>query len=397
MPLHCVQCRLSGSVVADFTKHFVERWNFCRFGNEEKINLKQQKLEINIANVDFFEEGIKSNVQVLRSASKWSLGIKKKENSILEGYYKLIDNAKHYLYIENQFFISRSFNEEEKKECKYELSEVVENLIAFHIRKRIEKAYYNKENFRVFVFIPLLPGIPGEIDSSATLQLLLKHIYAGISRNYGMSIIEQLEKIMGDQWKNYIGFYSLRGHGLVNGEPRTELIYINSQLMIVDDKTVILGSANINDRSMLGSRNSEFAVMINEEPELKTIMNGKDYQAANFAYSFRINLFAGHLGIDPKNKILEDPLSNEFLQLIQNTAHNNTFIYRKLWGCYPDDQYLSFNDLQNYKHLSKEELKENYLKEKNGIIGHVVEFPLHFLEKENLSITCDLVPETNYI
>ena len=401
MPLHSVQCRLSGSVVVDFTKHFIERWNFCRFDNKEKINLKQQKLEINIANVDFFEEGIKSNVQVLRSASKWSLGIKKKENSILEGYYKLIDNAKHYLYIENQFFISRSFNEEEKKECKYKLSEVVENLIAFHIRKRIEKAYYNKENFRVFVFIPLLPGIPGEIDSSATLQLLLKHIYAGISRNNGMSIIEQLEKIMGDQWKNYIGFYSLRGHGLVNGEPRTELIYINSQLMIVDDKTVILGSANINDRSMLGSRDSEFAVIINEEPELKTIMNGKDYEAANFAYSFRINLFAEHLGIDPKNKILEDPLSNEFLQLIQNTAHNNTLIYRKLWGCYPDDQYLTFNDLQNYKHLSKEELKENYLKEKNGIIGHVVEFPLHFLEKENLSIkflnSYDLVPETNFI
>ena len=216
-----------------------------------------------------------------------------------------------------------------------------------------------------------------------------------------MSIIEQLEKIMGDQWKNYIGFYSLRGHGLVNGEPRTELIYINSQLMIVDDKTVILGSANINDRSMLGSRDSEFAVIINEEPELKTIMNGKDYEAANFAYSFRINLFAEHLGIDPKNKILEDPLSNEFLQLIQNTAHNNTLIYRKLWGCYPDDQYLTFNDLQNYKHLSKEELKENYLKEKNGIIGHVVEFPLHFLEKENLSIkflnSYDLVPETNFI
>ena len=56
MPLHSVQCRLSGSVVADFTKHFIERWNFCRFDNKEKINLKQQKLEINIANVDFFEE-----------------------------------------------------------------------------------------------------------------------------------------------------------------------------------------------------------------------------------------------------------------------------------------------------------------------------------------------------
>ena len=394
MPIHCVHSRLIGPVVIDFAKHFVERWNFSR-------NSEQQKLEVNIANVDFFEKGIKSNVQVLRSASRWSVGIKEKENSILQGYYKLIDNAKHYLYIENQFFVSRAFNEEEKNECEYSLSDIVENLIAFRIRKRIEKAYYNKEKFRVFVFIPLLPGFRGEPDSSGILQLELKHIYAGISRNHGMSIIEKLEKIMGDQWKNYINFYSLRGHGLVDGEPKTELIYINSQLMIVDDVTVILGSANINDRSMLGARDSEYDVIIKEEPELKTIMNGKVYAAANFAYTLRVNLFAEHLGVDPKNKILEDPLSDEFLQLVQNTAHNNTLIFRKLWGCYPDDQYLTFKDLKNYKPPSKEELKENYMKEKNGIIGHAVEFPLHFLEKENnLSLKFhsieNLIPEKNF-
>ena len=394
MPIHCVHSRLIGPVVIDFAKHFVERRNFSR-------NSEQQKLEVNIANVDFFEKGIKSNVQVLRSASRWSVGIKEKENSILQGYYKLIDNAKHYLYIENQFFVSRAFNEEEKNECEYSLSDIVENLIAFRIRKRIEKAYYNKEKFRVFVFIPLLPGFPGEPDSSGILQLELKHIYAGISRNHGMSIIEKLEKIMGDQWKNYINFYSLRGHGLVDGEPKTELIYINSQLMIVDDVTVILGSANINDRSMLGARDSEYDVIIKEEPELKTTMNGKVYAAANFPYTLRVNLFAEHLGVDPKNKILEDPLSDEFLQLVQNTAHNNTLIFRKLWGCYPDDQYLTFKDLKNYKPPSKEELKENYMKEKNGIIGHAVEFPLHFLEKENnLSLKFhsmeNLIPEKNF-
>ena len=127
-----------------------------------------------------------------------------------------------------------------------------------------------------------------------------------------MSIIEQLEKIMGDQWKNYIGFYSLRDHGLVNGEPRIELIYINSELMIVDDKTVILGSANINDRSMLEERNSEYAVMIKEAPKLNTIMEGKNYIAANFSYTLRINLLSENLGVAPKNKILEDPLSDEF-------------------------------------------------------------------------------------
>ena len=365
---------------------------------------EEKELQTNVPKVNFFRKGIKSSVQVLRSASKWSVGIQKKENSILQAYYHLIEHSQHYIYIENQFFVSRPFNEEERKECPHALSDIVENSIAFYIRKRIERAYYDKEKFRVFVFIPLLPGFAGEPESSGTLQIILKHTYAGISRNHGMSIIEQLEKIMGDKWKDYIGFYSLRGHDLVNNVPTTELIYIHSKLMIVDDTTVILGSANINDRSMLGMRDSEFAVIIKEATKYKSKMDGKVYDAAKFAHSFRVNLFAEHLGIDPSDPILSDPLSDEFLKLVQNTAHTNTLIYRRLWGCYPDDQYLSFKDLREHKNpTTKEELdqlRENYQKEKDGIVGHIVEFPLHFLEKENLGIKFfsveNIVPEKNF-
>lgn len=32
--------------------------------------------------------------------------------------------------------------------------------------------------------------------------------------------------------------------------------------MIVDDQKMILGSANINDRSMLGDRDSEIAILV---------------------------------------------------------------------------------------------------------------------------------------
>ena len=42
----------------------------------------------------------------------------------------------------------------------------------------------------------------------------------------------------------------------------TEIIYVHSKLMIVDDKRGICGSANINDRSLLGSRDSELACVI---------------------------------------------------------------------------------------------------------------------------------------
>ena len=44
----------------------------------------------------------------------------------------------------------------------------------------------------------------------------------------------------------------------------TEIIYVHSKLMIVDDKRCIIGSANINDRSLLGTRDSELACIIAE-------------------------------------------------------------------------------------------------------------------------------------
>lgn len=46
--------------------------------------------------------------------------------------------------------------------------------------------------------------------------------------------------------------------------PKTEIIYIHSKLMIVDDKYVIIGSANINDRSMEGDGDSEIACVIKD-------------------------------------------------------------------------------------------------------------------------------------
>lgn len=59
----------------------------------------------------------------------------------------------------------------------------------------------------------------------------------------------------------YISVFGLRNHVLMpNNIPMTEIIYIHSKLLIVDDLFVIIGSANINDRSMLGNRDSEIAV-----------------------------------------------------------------------------------------------------------------------------------------
>ena len=360
----------------------------------------------------YFTQGcITSNVQVLRSACEWSAGLRKTENSILKGYYQLIENSKHYIYIENQFFVSKSWTEEEKKKCKYSISDVVENEIAYYIRKRIEKAYQNKENFKVYIFLPLLPGFAGEPESSSTLQIIVKHTYAGICRNHGLSMIEQLYKIMGNQWRNYIGFYSLRNHALINNVPKTEIIYIHSKLMIVDDTKVLLGSANINDRSMLGTRDSEFAAIISEKREMtnringrKFLMNGVNYSAAHFAVTFRKALMAEHLGITADDPILDDPVSNKLHNFIVNRARVNTRLYHDVFGCYPDDAYTNLEILKNVKKMKEQEKPESLLNKynlaKNQIVGHIVEYPLNFLKEENLGISFfskeNLVPEYNF-
>ena len=370
---------------------------------EEKSN---NKLENNIVNVKYFTEGIKSNVQVLRSSCDWSAGIKK-EDSILQAYIKLIRESEHCIYIENQFFVSRPYDDEDANNCPETLSNVVKNTIAYEIRQRILRAYKEKKKFRVIIFIPLLPGFAGDPDQSGTLQIILKYTYASICRNYGTSIIEKLSEKMGDDWKKYIGFYSLRNHDLVRDVPTTEIIYIHSKLMIVDDKHVIIGSANINDRSMLGSRDSEFCVLIQEKlNESKYRIDGKKTPAADFAHNFRTSLLAEHLGLEPDDNILFDPLSDELWEKLNSTAKKNTEIYRELWNCYPDDNMKKFTDLEEVKKINKfnekemNELKNLYNIKKVDIKGHIVEVPLHFLEGEVLGIKFfskeNIVPENNY-
>ena len=367
---------------------------------------EKQTLVQNI-NQNFFGVGTKSTVQVLRSVCEWCTGMDQVENSILKAYYRLIENSKHYIFIENQFFVSKSYDksEEDSEAGKSSISSIVKNEIALRIRKRIERAYFAKEKFRVFIFIPLLPGFAGDPDEG-TIQIILGHTYAGICRNNGLSIIEELSRIMGDKWKDYIGFYSLRGHGVLNGIPVTELIYIHSKLMIVDDESVIIGSANINDRSMLGTRDSEFCVLINETLKYDSIMNGNQFKAAKFAVTLRKALMSEHLGVDVDDERLNDPLNDELLKLFKQTAKNNTLIYRKLFRCYPDDEMLTFKDTKKCPRIpfvdkgEIEKLKKEYKKEKNSIKGHIVEFPLHFLEKEVLGAgflgIYSLVPEHNF-
>lgn len=219
---------------------------------------------------------------------------------------------------------------------------------------------------------------------------------------------------MQDKYEDYIQFFSLRTHSIINNTPHTELIYIHSKMMIVDDESVIIGSANINDRSMLGLRDTEIAVVIKELNECsmkRSVIDGKNCLVSTFAYSLRTKLFKEYLGISDSeknlaiNSLLEDPLSDKLFKFMKEIARSNTMYYREIFNVYPDDKFMSYSDILLAKETNGEETSDDFLvkynQNKNKIIGFIVEFPIHFLREENLSISyfCKeiLVPIKNFL
>ena len=53
----------------------------------------------------------------------------------------------------------------------------------------------------------------------------------------------------------------------------------------------VSGSANINDRSMLGKRDSEVAVIVEDSEKVASVMDGQEYEAGPYALQLRLECF----------------------------------------------------------------------------------------------------------
>ena len=197
---------------------------------------------------------------MVRSAARWSMGLNKEtdegENSIENAYVEIIKNTKTFLYIENQFFMSAT------------AGKTLKNRVGHALVERIERAHQQKERLRILMFLPLTPEFEGEItdSNSGVVRVEMYWQYVTICRSE-TSIYQSLRD-KGIKPEDYIQFYSLRTHArMPNGQPVSEQIYIHSKILIADDNVFLIGSANINDRSLLGSRDSEIAVK-NSEKEI---------------------------------------------------------------------------------------------------------------------------------
>lgn len=382
MPWHDIASVVHGKAARDVARHFIQRWNFTKIMKPKYRSLSYPYLlpkSHSTANELHYQvpECVQTKVQVLRSAADWSAGIKYHEESIHNAYIQVIAKSKHFIYIENQFFISCSDNKQ------------VYNKIGDALIERIIRAHKENKKFRVYVVIPLLPGFEGDISTGggSALQAVMHFNYRTMSRGE-YSIISQLRKELDDQWMNYISFAGLRTHAELCGRLVTELIYVHSKMLIADDNTVIIGSANINDRSMLGKRDSEVAVIIEDMETTVSVMDGQVYQAGKFALQLRIECFKTILGAftDPSIDVT-DPISERFYKEVwMTTSGRNATIYEKVFRCLPSGLVRNHQELLNFQTkpgLDKEDpAKAQELLKR--IRGFLVQFPLDFLSEENL-------------
>uniref|UniRef100_A0A1A8DP92 phospholipase D n=1 Tax=Nothobranchius kadleci TaxID=1051664 RepID=A0A1A8DP92_NOTKA len=264
----------------------------------------------------------------------------------------------------------------------------VKNGIGKAVVDRILRAHREQKKFRVFVVIPLLPGFEGDISSGGgnAIQAILHYTYSTMCRGQN-SILSKLSEVE-DRWTEYISFCGLRKHSQLCESLVTELIYVHSKTLIADDRCYLIGSANINDRSMLGDRDSELAVFVEDEERVPSVMGGQEYEAGPLTLALRKECFSVLVGASSDPSInIDDPISDDFFFLVWNeTAKMNTTIYDKVFRCLPCNSVHSMLHLKDYS--CQERLcntdPEQAVEELKGIRGLLVHFPLKFLCEENL-------------
>uniref|UniRef100_A0A674AVF3 Phospholipase n=1 Tax=Salmo trutta TaxID=8032 RepID=A0A674AVF3_SALTR len=358
MPWRDLSAALHGKAARDVARHFIQRWNFIF----KYKNIRGKFFPCLLPKSH-------STRNVLRSVDRWSAGTC--ESSILNAYIHTIENSEHYIYIENQFFISCADGKN------------VHNGIGDAIVKRILRAHSEQKKYRVFVVVPLLPGFEGDISEGGgnAIQAILHFTYRSEPSLMGLHALE-------NQWSKYITLCGLRKHCQISQSLVTELIYVHSKTLIADDRRYIIGSANINDRSMLGSRDSELALLVEDEERVPSMMGGEEYQAGPLTLALRKECFRVLLGADSEPQIdIDDPISDQFFLLGWNAAAKlNAEIYDKVFRCLPCNSVHSMRELKEHSGIERlcdtdpQQAKE----ELAAIRGLLVHFPLNFLSEESL-------------
>ncbi|PIN23976.1 Phospholipase D1 [Handroanthus impetiginosus] len=323
-PWHDIHCRLEGPVAWDVLYNFEQRWK-KQVGNKFIYSIKElDRFIVKVMELPLSKDPETWNVQIFRSIDGGAASgfpeepeeaveiglVSGKDNvidrSIQDAYIHAIRRAKNFIYIENQYFLGSSFDWKKTKDI------TIEDINALHtIPKELSLKIVSKiqagERFTVYVVIPMWPeGIPESDSVQAILdwqKRTMEMMYKDISNALKAKGLKNVNL------REYLTFFCLGNREIKNPEeyippekpdPDTDysraqesrrfMIYVHSKMMIVDDEYIIIGSANINQRSMDGGRDSEIAMGGFQPNHLAT----DTQRARGQIFGFRMALWAEH-------------------------------------------------------------------------------------------------------
>ncbi|KAH7277174.1 hypothetical protein KP509_39G037700 [Ceratopteris richardii] len=323
-PWHDIHCRLEGPIAWDVVYNFEQRWMKQAAKNAPMDLSSHPHLLPPNAPAEEFVQGNANqdswNAQLFRSidggaahgfpsnpndAAMMGLVSGKDnviEHSIQDAYINAIRQAKNFIYIENQYFMGscHAWDTLQDIGCLH--------LIPLEITLKIVNKIKAGERFVAYIVIPMWPeGLP-ESDAvqsildwqRRTMEMMYKQIALAL-RSVGR---------FDETPTDYLCFFCLGNreikhpdelqqrenpesgsHQQLAQEFRRFMIYVHSKMMIVDDEYIIVGSANINQRSMDGGRDTEIAVGAHQpfHSLRRGIPRGQ-------IHGFRMSLWYEHLG-----------------------------------------------------------------------------------------------------
>jgi phospholipase D1/2 len=118
----------------------------------------------------------------------------------------VIKNSQHFVYIENQFFITATVDAQRP----------ITNKIGAAIVERIIRAARNGEKYKMIVVMPAVPAFAGDLkaDDALGTRAIMEFQYDSINRG-GHSIYETIAR-EGINPMDYIRFYNLRNYDRIN-------------------------------------------------------------------------------------------------------------------------------------------------------------------------------------
>ena len=250
------------------------------------------------------------------------------------------------------------------------------NEIGEALANRIGRAIDEKRPFHVYMILPVHPeGALNVLNIMHQVTLTMQSLVFGenslikriqkrmalrdlldrkVSREEALTRIElkdsEGQPVYEQQdWRRYLTLLNLRTWESLKGRVVTEQIYVHSKLLIADDRVAILGSANINDRSLQGERDSELAVIVRDSTPAQAMLDGKcQHTVSKAIHQLRVDLWKKHFGLSMTNssgispaaaltQYLVQPAAAETWRAIQERARLNSRFYDESFDFIPQN------------------------------------------------------------